>query len=68
MTPRDMGKATLGKSGNRDIPGSKCGIRVCTFRHSGIEGSRQRCNTPHWRDRQIYLEREYLVGKINLLT
>ena len=68
MTPRDMNKATIGKSGNRDIPGSKCGIRVYTFKHFGVEGSRQRRNTPHWRDRQIYLEREYLVGMINLLA
>ena len=28
MTPRDMNKATIGQSGNRDIPGSKCGISV----------------------------------------
>ena len=68
MTHRDMGKATLGQSGNRDILGSKCGIRFCTFMHFGVEGSRQRCNTPHWRDRQIYLEREYLIGTINPLT
>ena len=68
MTPRDMGKATLGQLGNRDISGSKCGIRVCTFRHFGVKGSRQRCNTSHWRERQTYLSREYLVGKINLLT
>ena len=51
MTPKDMGKATLSQLGNRDIPGSKCGIRVCTFMHFGVEGSRQRCNTPHWQDR-----------------
>ena len=38
MTPKDMVKATLGKSGNRDIPGSKCGIRVCTFMHFGVRG------------------------------
>ena len=68
MTPRDMGKETLGQLGNRDIPGSKCDIRVCTYMHFGVEGSRQRCNTSHWRDRQIYLEREYLVGTINPLT
>ena len=68
MTPRDMGKATLSQLGNRDISDSKCGIRVCTFMHFRVEGSRQRCNTPHWRDRQIYLEREYLVGMINPLT
>ena len=42
MTYRDMGKATLGQLRNRDIPGSKCGIRVCTFMHFGVEGSRQR--------------------------
>ena len=68
MTPRDMGKATLGQLGNRDTPGSKCGIRVCTFMHFGVEGLRQRCKIPHWRDRKIYLEREYLVGTINPLT
>ena len=68
MTHRDMGKATLGQSRNRDISSSKCNIRVCTFMHLGVEGSRQRCNTPHWRDRWIYLEREYLVGMINPLT
>ena len=68
MTLRDMGNATLGQLGNRDIPCSKCGIRVCTFMHFGVEGSRQRCNTPHWRDRQIYFEREYLVGTIDPLT
>ena len=42
MTPREMGKVTLGQSGNRDIPSSKCGIRVCTFMHFGVEGLRQR--------------------------
>ena len=68
MTPGDMGKVTLGQLGNRNIPGSKCGIRVCTCMHFRVEGSRQRCNTPHWRDRQIYLERVYLVGTINPLT
>ena len=68
MTPRDMNKATIGQSGNRDIPGSKCGIRVYTFKRFRVEGSRQRCNTSHWRDRQIYLEREYLVGMINPLA
>ena len=51
MTPRDMNKATIGQSGNRDILGSKCGIRVYTFKRFGVEGSRQRRNTPHWRDR-----------------
>ena len=40
MTPRDMDKATLGQSENRDIPGSKCGIRVYTFMHFGVKGSR----------------------------
>ena len=68
MTPSDMNKATIGQSGNRDISGSKCGIRVYTFKHFGVEGSRQRCNIPHWRDRQIYLDREYLVGIINPLA
>ena len=38
MTLRDMGKATLGQSGNRDIPSSKCGIRVCTFMHFTVQG------------------------------
>ena len=65
MTPRDMNKATIGQSGNRDISGSNCGIRVYTFKRFRVEGSMQRCNTPHWRDRQIYLEREYLIGMIN---
>ena len=46
MTPRDMNKATIGQSGNRDISGSNCGIRVYTFKRFGVEGSRQRCNTP----------------------
>ena len=68
MTLRDMNKATIGQSGNRDISGSNCGIRVYTFKRFGVEGSRQRGNTPHWRDRQIYLEREYLVGMINQLA
>ena len=68
MTSRDMGKSILGQSRNRDIPGSKCGIRICTFIHFRVKGSRQRCNIPHCRDRQIYLEREYLVGTINPLT
>ena len=68
MTPRDMNKTKIGQFGNRDIPGSKCGIRVYTFKRFGVEGSRQRRNTPHWRDIQIYFEREYLVGMINLLV
>ena len=46
MTRRDMGKATLGQPGNRDIPRSRCSNRVCTFMHLGVEGSKQRCNTP----------------------
>ena len=37
MTPRDMNKATIGQSGNRDIPGSKCGIRVYTFKRKSYE-------------------------------
>ena len=41
MTPRDMGKATLGQLGNRDISSSKCGIRVCTFMQSGVEAEMQ---------------------------
>ena len=68
MTHRDMGKATLGQSGNRDISRSKSSTRVCTFMHLGVKGSKQRCNTPHWRDRQIYLERESLEVTINPLT
>ena len=47
MTRRDMGKATLGQSGNRDILHSKCSSRVCTFMHLGVKGLKQRCNTPH---------------------
>ena len=38
MTHRDMGKATLGQSGNRDIPRSKYSTRVCTFMHLGVKG------------------------------
>ena len=41
MTPREMNKATIGQSGNRDIPGSKCGITVYSFKRFGVEGSRQ---------------------------
>ena len=44
MIPRDMNRATLGQLGNRDIPSSKCCIRVYTFRRFGVEGSRQRRN------------------------
>ena len=40
MTHRDMGKTTLGQSGNRDIPRSKCSIRVCMFMHLGVKGSK----------------------------
>ena len=40
ITPRDMNKATIGQSGNRDIPGSKCGIRVYAFKRFRVEGSR----------------------------
>ena len=47
MTCRDMGKATLGQSGNRDILRSRCSTRVCIFMHLRVEGSKQRCNTPH---------------------
>ena len=68
MTHGDMGKATLGQSGNRDIQRSKRSTGVCTFMHLRVKGSKQRCNTPNWRDRQIYLERESLVGTINQLT
>ena len=38
MTHRDMGKTTLGQSGNIDIPHSKCSTRVYTFMHIGVEG------------------------------
>ena len=38
MTRRDMGKATLGQSGNRDIPRSRCSTRVYTFMHLKVEG------------------------------
>ena len=38
MTPRDMNKATIGQLGNRDILGSKCGIRVYTFKSSESRG------------------------------
>ena len=38
MTHRDMGKATLFQSGNRDVTGSKCSIRVCTFMHFEVRG------------------------------
>ena len=47
MTSRDMVKATLGQSKNRDIPDCKCGTGVCTFRSFEVEGLRQRCNTSH---------------------
>ena len=46
MTRRDMGKAALGQSGNKDIPRSRYSTRVCTFIHLGVKGSKQRCNTP----------------------
>ena len=48
MTSRDIVKATLGQSKNRDILDYKCGTKVCTFRRLGVEGLRQRCNTSHW--------------------
>ena len=38
MTRRGMGKETLGQSGNRDIPYSKCSTKVCTFMHLGVKG------------------------------
>ena len=41
MTPRDMNKATIDQSGNRDILGSKCGITAYSFKRFGVEGSRQ---------------------------
>ena len=41
MTPKDMGKATLGQLGNGYISSSKCGIRVCTFMHSRVEAEMQ---------------------------
>ena len=40
MTRRDMGKAMLGQSGNRDIPHSKCSTTVFTFMHLGVEKSK----------------------------
>ena len=40
MTRRDMGKATLGYSGNRDISHSKCSARVFTFVHLRVKGSK----------------------------
>ena len=40
MTCRDMGRATLGQSGNRDIPHSKCSIMVFTFMRLEVEGSK----------------------------
>ena len=67
MIHRDMGKATLGQLGNRDIQRYKCSTRVCTFMHLEVKGLKQRCNTPHCRDRQLYIEREYIVGTINSL-
>ena len=60
MTPRDMNKATIGQSRNRDISGSKCGIRVYTFKRFGGEGPRQRCNAPNWRDRH-HISRENIL-------
>ena len=47
MTRREMGKATLGQSGNRDIPNSKCSTRVSTVMHLEVKGSKRRCNTPY---------------------
>ena len=38
MTSRDMGKATLGQSGNIDIPHSKCSTRVCIFMPLEVKG------------------------------
>ena len=58
MTLRDMGKVNVGQSGNKDTPHSKCRTRVFTFMHLRVKGSKQRCDTPHQRDRQLYLERE----------
>ena len=40
MTRKDMGIETLGQSGNRDIRHSKCSLRVFTFMHLGVEGSK----------------------------
>ena len=40
MTRRDMGKETLGESGNRDILDSKYSTRVCKFMHHGVKGSK----------------------------
>ena len=63
--PRDMNTATLGQSANRDISIPSVAIRV---EHLSVLECRvgQRCTQPYWRDRQIYLEREYLVGTITL--
>ena len=38
MIHRDIDKAILGQSGNRDIPHSKCSTKVCTFMHLGVKG------------------------------
>ena len=38
MTPRDMSRATLGQSVNRDIPVPNVAIRVWTLMHFGLQG------------------------------
>ena len=47
MTHRDMGKETFGQSENRDIPGSKCSIMVCTFMHLGVRGVEEKMHYTH---------------------
>ena len=37
-TPRDMSRATLGQSTNRDIPIPSVAIRVRAFKHFGVQG------------------------------
>ena len=36
MTLREMNRATLGQSANRDIPVPSVALRVYTFRHFGV--------------------------------
>ena len=38
MTPKDMNRATLGKSANRDISVPSVALRVYTFRRFGVQG------------------------------
>ena len=62
MTRWDMGKATLGQSGNRDISRSRCSIRVCTFMHLGVKGSKQRS-----RDIIVTNEIDNYISRQNIL-